>query len=591
MHRQAASEDCEIDIPLPHTLRTGSAMSSQLAPSEKLGAQSNFATLTVAVDDTILCDRIVATLRACSRIGPCEGQPGRLCDLDPSRNNVLVYGPPLLPQDGMTPDLTKADDLLGRVGGGTDIVVALSSCFAYGASPRNSGLLSEHATKARVSKHGIPARWLEFEALVAKHCRRPTILRLAPVISPSALNYVSELFLKKVAVTVPGYDPSIQLLSVDDAARAVYYAVQNDSPGIYNVAPNNVISLRVALRSLGIRRLAIPRRFLGFFPRSSSLWRHRCTERLDYLRYSWTMSNQKINDCLGFTPLHSSGEALEMLNNIKRDACISPIHSRKIFDDFGMDKSYIASYQRTLFAFLADWYWRIEVCGTHHIPRSGRAVLVGVHRGFMPFDGVMALHHVVRATGRYPRFLTHPGLFRFPFLFNFMTKLGGVVACRQNAEYLLDRDELLGVFPEGIHGAFVAYREAHTLQPFRGDSVVKLALRHRAPIIPFVTVGSAEIFPILGKLESRWWTRNTDWPFFPITATLPFIPLPSKWHTQFLPPIHLEQKYSLQAHADAEAVRSITHDLRNTMQIAMDRMRKRRPSIFFGSIFQNEVEK
>jgi 1-acyl-sn-glycerol-3-phosphate acyltransferase len=171
-----------------------------------------------------------------------------------------------------------------------------------------------------------------------------------------------------------------------------------------------------------------------------------------------------------------------------------------------------------------------------------------------------------------------------------MTKLGGVVACRQNAEHLLEREELLGIFPEGIHGAFTLYRDAYTLQPFRGDSVVKLALRYRAPIVPFVTVGSAEIFPILGKIEWRWWTRNTDWPFIPITATLPFLPLPSKWHTRFLAPMHIEQDYPSEAHGDAEVVRSITQRLRNAMQTAMDEMRSRRPSIFFGSIFQGEVE-
>ena len=107
------------------------------------------------------------------------------------------------------------------------------------------------------------------------------------------------------------------------------------------------------------------------------------------------------------------------------------------FDLFGMDKDYIRFYGKTLFRFLSDFYWRIENRGMEYIPAEGPALLVGMHRGFMPFDGVMALHTVVRETGRYPRFLTHPGLLKFPYLANFMTKLGGVLACQESADCVL----------------------------------------------------------------------------------------------------------------------------------------------------------
>ena len=195
------------------------------------------------------------------------------------------------------------------------------------------------------------------------------------------------------------------------------------------------------------------------------------------------------------------------------------------FDLFGMDKDYILFYGKTLFKFLSEFYWRIEDRGMEYIPAEGRALLVGMV-GFMPFDGVMALHTIVKKTGRYPRFLTHPGLLKFPFLANFMTKLGGVVACQESADRVLENNEVLGIFLEGIHGAFSLYRDAYKLQGFGRDAFVKLALRHRAPIVPFVTVGSAEIFPIFGKIKSRRWTRYADWPFIPITPTFPLEPVP-----------------------------------------------------------------
>jgi len=236
---------------------------------------------------------------------------------------------------------------------------------------------------------------------------------------------------------------------------------------------------------------------------------------------------------------------------------------------------------------VSDFYWRIEDKGAEYIPAQGRALLVGVHRGFMPFDGVMTLNTVVRRTGRIPRFLTHPALLKFPFLANFMTKLGGVVACQESADRVLESGEILGIYPEGIHGAFTLYRDAYKLHAFGRDAYVKLALRHRAPIVPFVTVGSAEIFPIFARIRSRRWTSYAGWPFIPITPTFPFlpVPLPSKWHTQFLPPVHVEQ-YAPEAADDPVVVKTISREVRARMQQAFDDMRSLRKSIFFGSIFE-----
>ena len=66
--------------------------------------------------------------------------------------------------------------------------------------------------------------------------------------------------------------------------------------------------------------------------------------------------------------------------------------------------------------FLHNVWWRVEIAGLDHVPRQGPAVLVGVHRGFMPFDGTMLLFDMVKRLGRYPRFLAHPTLLKEVFL-------------------------------------------------------------------------------------------------------------------------------------------------------------------------------
>jgi 1-acyl-sn-glycerol-3-phosphate acyltransferase len=112
-----------------------------------------------------------------------------------------------------------------------------------------------------------------------------------------------------------------------------------------------------------------------------------------------------------------------------------------------------------------------------------------------------------------------------------------------------------------------------------------MALQHRAPIVPFVTVGSAEIFPILAKLQSKMWNRYADWPCIPVTSP---IPLPSKWHTRFLAPIHVERVFPPEAANDRSIVKAISREVQWKMQQAIDEMLSRRRSVFFGSLFESE---
>ncbi|HUF77410.1 MAG TPA: 1-acyl-sn-glycerol-3-phosphate acyltransferase, partial [Thermoanaerobaculia bacterium] len=213
-----------------------------------------------------------------------------------------------------------------------------------------------------------------------------------------------------------------------------------------------------------------------------------------------------------------------------------------------------------------------------------------VHRGFMPFDGVMALHLLVRETGRYPRFLVHPTLLKFPFLSDFMSRLGGVPACRENSDRILAREGMVGIFPEGIRGAFTPYRRAYRLGRFGRDDYVRIALRNRAPILPFVTVGSAEIFPILGRIDWGWVKRYTEWPFLPIAPPFPLlpVPLPSKWHTRFLEPLQVQERHGPEDADDPEVVRRLSLEVRRRMEAAIGAMLARRRSAFYGTVFDDE---
>jgi 1-acyl-sn-glycerol-3-phosphate acyltransferase len=214
--------------------------------------------------------------------------------------------------------------------------------------------------------------------------------------------------------------------------------------------------------------------------------------------------------------------------------------------------------------------------------------MVGIHRGHQPYDGVMLLHLLATRLGRYPRFLIHPSLTKPPFLADFMGKLGGILASRDNADHILDAGGMLAIFPEGIQGAFASYRDAYRLRSFGRHEYVRMALLHQVPLVPFVTVGSAEIFPILAKIQWPLFQRHTLWPCLPITPTLSTVPLPSKWHTEILEPIDLASKYGPEAAGDSKLVRALGEEIREIMGERFEAMAAQRPHRFWGTIWAEE---
>ena len=512
--------------------------------------------------------------------------------------DTVVYSPLSISGEYKTADLADAEAIFEQFArSGVSRVVVLSNAAIYGASCRNPGLISESRSLGINTKDPIARKWEELETLANRYLGgaagvRVTILRLVSVPTHGVADYFSRLFRNSLAVTLPGYDPSIQVLSLDDLAAAVRCAIEKSEGGIYNVAPDGVIPLRVALRFCRSHRIPVPRWLQRIArPALSRLKLADPMPQLEYIRYSWTVSNRKIKQELGFIPARSSAEALRDFVTANAGTGKGNEIANREFDEFGMDKDYIARLGRTIFNLLARYYWRIEVDGLDRVPRQGRVVLVGVHRAFMPWDGILIIDLLVKALGRCPRFLMHPGLAKPPFVSDFMTKIGAVIACQENGDFVLERDEILGVFPEGINGAFTLYRDAYRLGRFGRNDFVRMALRNGAPIVPFVTVGSAEILPIFKKLEWRWWKRLTEWPCLPITPTFPLlpVPLPSKWHTQFLAPIHVENQYGPEAAGDPAIVRAISQEVRSKMQGAIEQILSRRKSIFFGSVFNPEA--
>ncbi|MEM8994927.1 MAG: 1-acyl-sn-glycerol-3-phosphate acyltransferase, partial [Acidobacteriota bacterium] len=412
------------------------------------------------------------------------------------------------------------------------------------------------------------------------------LLRPTPTLVPGGVDFWSRRVRRRWALTAPGYDPTVQLLDVDDLTRAVSAALERPpaagEAAIYHVAPSAPVSLAAALRRARTLRLPVPltlqspvRALLAPFRRAAPL------RQMDWTRHPSTVSDEKIRRELDVEPRYSSLAAIDRCRAPGTPPSPSPDLSP---DPFGLDPDYHRRLSSTLFRFLQRLWWRIDYRGLEHIPERGPAVLAGVHRGFQPWDGVMAMDQIARSRGRFMRFLVHPALVKPPVLAPYMQKLGGVPACRANAEWVLGGGGLLGIFPEGIRGAFRRYGpDIYSLGNFGRDEYVRFAIRSGAPIVPFVTVGSAEIFPILGGIHWPWWRRVVEWPYFPITPTMGTVPLPSKWHTRFLEPVptaHLGPT----AAEDRETVRALSASVKARMAAALEDLLARRRHRFWGAL-------
>ena len=148
-------------------------------------------------------------------------------------------------------------------------------------------------------------------------------------------------------------------------------------------------------------------------------------------------------------------------------------------------------------------------------------------------------------------------------------KVGGTPASPYNAMRLLEQEQLVAVFPEGVKGTSKDFKDRYRLQRFGRGGFVELALRTRSPIVPVAVVGSEEIYPKIGELPLL--ARLAGAPFFPVTPTFPLlgplgaVPLPSKWRIEFCDPIDVSD-YGPDAAEDRALVFELSERVRDTIQ-------------------------
>ncbi|NQU36388.1 MAG: acyltransferase family protein, partial [Actinobacteria bacterium] len=173
-------------------------------------------------------------------------------------------------------------------------------------------------------------------------------------------------------------------------------------------------------------------------------------------------------------------------------------------DEFGYDRELTDRVLNAPLRPIYSRWFRVETRGLENIPDDGGALVVANHSGTIALDSLMTSvalldHHPAR---RQLRMLGANLVFKTPVVGDFARKSGSTLACGPDAERLLNKGELVGVWPEGFKGVGKPFSERYKLQRFGRGGFVSAALRTKSPIIPCAIVGAEETYPILANAKT-----------------------------------------------------------------------------------------
>jgi 1-acyl-sn-glycerol-3-phosphate acyltransferase len=220
--------------------------------------------------------------------------------------------------------------------------------------------------------------------------------------------------------------------------------------------------------------------------------------------------------------------------SLSRIAFEAPFHDENHgYDGFGLHPP---TLERVLEigAPLYDRYFRVSSEGIEHVPPDGPVILVANHGGALPVDAAMLCTDVLRRMEppRIPRGISDYFVPRLPFVGALLSRCGMVSGTRANVERLLERGELIAIWPEGTTGPAKRFHDRYRIQKWR-VGFAELAIRYRAAVVPVAIIGAEESWPLATKLAVHWFGA----PYLPIPAWP--IPLPTHYRIRYGEPLYL----------------------------------------------------
>ncbi len=205
---------------------------------------------------------------------------------------------------------------------GVKKVVVLSSANVYGPSPDNSNFLTEDAPLMAASRFSGVRDLIEVDMFVhGFFWRHPdietVILRPVHIVGPNIRNAASNYLRLRYPWMLAGFDPMVQLIHVEDAARAmVEAALRPGLRGVYNVVGPGEVPLSAIFREL--HRTPIPVPHLLARPALGLLFRWRVASfpppELDHIQFLCNVDGSRWTEAVQWRPAHSLRETIHSVD-------------------------------------------------------------------------------------------------------------------------------------------------------------------------------------------------------------------------------------------------------------------------------------
>jgi len=229
-------------------------------------------------------------------------------------------------------------------------------------------------------------------------------------------------------------------------------------------------------------------------------------------------------------------------------------------------------------------YFDPEVHGFERVPVGRPALIVGNHSGgiYMP-DYWAFLRHWIRERGAAEPLYSMGFDFTFslPLVGPLVRRLGSVPASPATAGRLLERGHAVIVYPGGDEDDYRPWTERNRVDLHGRTGFVRLALRHRVPVVPIVAHGSHDAIIVLTRGETlarRLGLDRLRIKVFPLVvglpwglapAQLPTWPLPAKVTVQVCEPLDWT-RFGPDAADDPAVVRRCYEEILGRMQANLD---------------------
>ncbi|MEI7646463.1 MAG: NAD-dependent epimerase/dehydratase family protein [Chloroflexales bacterium] len=197
---------------------------------------------------------------------------------------------------------------------GLSQVVVRSHTGVYGASPMNPILIDESRPIARSGLNGLLRDLAEVERFLTEFTpRHPDLhvatMRLAPLVG--GWSPLIEYFAQPSPRTLIGFDPSLQLLHIDDAVDAIVRAALSPSAGAFNLAADDTVCISQAIRLSGQQPVPTFDMMIGLSATVGDRTKLRPWPfDLTFLRHSCIVDTRRAKEVLGWSPAHGTAESI-----------------------------------------------------------------------------------------------------------------------------------------------------------------------------------------------------------------------------------------------------------------------------------------